>query len=169
MEKEEMKDTNTEFTDSNLKIYEVAFHIVPLVPEEMVGDEMNTIKNGLEKEGAIFISEESPKMRNLAYMISKTLDGHKHNFDKAYFGWVKFEMSPESILNVKDMLDKVKNILRFLIIETVRENTMSYAKPYFKKDVDGEEGVKREPEVVKELTAEDEELINKSIEELVKE
>ncbi|KKU26983.1 MAG: hypothetical protein UX39_C0005G0021 [Candidatus Magasanikbacteria bacterium GW2011_GWA2_46_17] len=114
------------------RIYEVGFHIVPSIPEEKLSSEMTAIKDVLEKNGAVFISEEFPKLKPLSYQMTKVL-GPKHlKFDTAYFGWVKFEMAPENIDIVKKALELSETILRFLIIKTVRESTLSVIKPAYR-------------------------------------
>ena len=114
------------------RIYEVGFHIVPSIPEEKLSSELTAIKDVLEKNGAVFISEEFPKLKPLSYQMTKVL-GPKHlKFDTAYFGWVKFEMAPENIDTVKKALELSETILRFLIIKTVRESTLSVIKPAYR-------------------------------------
>jgi len=86
------------------------------------------IKDLLESNGAAFISEEFPKLRHLSYTMTKVVGAKHLKFDTAYFGWMKFEMAPESVLAIKKVLDLNDNIVRFIIIKTVRENTLAVAK-----------------------------------------
>lgn len=118
------KADNKEKKDNNLSAYEVGYHIVPAVSEENLPNEVESIKNFLTKEGAEIISEEFPKMRELAYSIKKTMDGGKRDFDVAYFGWIKFDALETPVNNIKKFFDENKNILRFILIKTVRENTL---------------------------------------------
>jgi len=117
-------DTTTATTKEGMQVYELGFHIVPLISEENLAPEVETIKAMLEKHGATFISEDSPKMRPLAYPMHKKIEAVNHNFKSAYFGWVKFETSPSELIAIKSALDLNKNVLRFLLIKTVRENTL---------------------------------------------
>jgi ribosomal protein S6 len=111
-------------TEAETQIYEVGFHIVPTVEEGKLSDEVNSIKSLIEKNGGIFIAEEFPKNIHLAYIISKNIDGKIKKFNNAYFGWIKFEIKTDSIVNVKEALDLNKEILRYLIIKTVKESTL---------------------------------------------
>lgn len=121
----EKKDENKkEKGEGSLHAYEVGYHIVPAIPVENLANEVENIKNFLAKEGAVIISEEFPKMRELAYSISKTAGGIKRNFDTAYFGWIKFDAGEAPIAKIKKFFDENENILRFLLINTVRENTL---------------------------------------------
>jgi len=111
------------------RVYELGYHIVSSIPEEKLAAEVTVIKDVLEKSGAVVITEDFPKLKHLAYTMTKVI-GPKHSkYDTAYFGWVKFEMSPESIGTVKKLFESSETILRFLIIKTVRESTLTVIKP----------------------------------------
>lgn len=120
--------------DAETQIYEVGFHIVPSIEETNLGKEVDIIKSLIEKNGGAFISEEFPKKTTLAYTVFKNIDGKIQKFDTAYFGWIKFEMKTDSILNVKEETDLNKNVLRYLIIKTVRESTLTPSTLVFAKD-----------------------------------
>lgn len=120
MEKESSKD--------GVKVYEVGFHIAPFVSEENVAHEVSQIKEVLDKVKAEVISEDFPRLRALSYPITKVIKGDKKICDEAYFGWVKFEVSGDEIEAVKKAIEKIDNVIRFLLIETVKENTLYGAK-----------------------------------------
>ena len=124
-EKIELKETSDES-----RIYEVGFLIISSIPEETLPGEVGDIKGAIEKAGALFISEDYPKLTNLAYEMSKTVDNRKTRFQSAYFGWVKFETSAESIAEIKEGLKKNPNILRFIMIKTVRESTLAQRRSF---------------------------------------
>lgn len=151
--------------EKDLKIYEVGYHLVPLLSEEQLPAEVGSLKGAIEAQGGLFISEEFPKLRPLAYDIPKTVDGKKHHFNQGYFGWVKFEVAPGSVSAINKAFEKNAHVLRYILIETVRESTMSFIKPAYKKD-DTEKEVLPE---AKEITKEDEEKISKSIDSLIAE
>ncbi len=152
--------------NDDLEIYEVGFHILPNVAEFDLETEFSKIKDLiLEKEGTV-ITEEYPVLINLAYEISKKIETKNMHFDKAYFGFIKFEIVRENISEIKNKLDGFKNILRFLIIKTVRENTIFTPKQQlFKKDNKNSVVVNEEDKV--DIDEEAEVLIDKSIDELV--
>jgi ribosomal protein S6 len=150
-----------------LQVYELGFHILPMVAEEKLEQEVTNIKALIEKNGGFFIGEESfPKMMDLAYSMEKAIDNKKSDFNTAYFGWVKFETNPTSIEKIKENLDLNESILRFLLIKSVRESKMIsrkptvLARPYPEKPV--VKDVKKEPE---ELISEAQ--VDKAIDELV--
>lgn len=124
MEKKEEKENKKGKEEGGLHAYEVGYHIAPAVSAENLPSEVENIKNFLTKEGVAVISEEFPKIRELAYSISKAIGGAKRNFDTAYFGWIKFDAGEVPIARIKKFFDENENILRFLLINTVRENTL---------------------------------------------
>lgn len=116
---------NKEKNEENiLQVYEVGYHIVPAVPMENIANEVENIKNFLVKEGAEIISEEFPKILELSYSIKKSVGGMKRNFNTAYFGWIKFDAKENSTAKIKKFFDENENILRFLFIKTVKEDTL---------------------------------------------
>ncbi len=107
------------------KIYEVGYHLLSSIAEENVEKEVEKIKQILSAEKATIILEESAKLRPLAYSIKKGFGGVYKTYDQSYFGFIKFELPEES--KVEDIDKKLKandNVLRFILIKTVRENTM---------------------------------------------
>lgn len=120
MKKEE--DNNKE--EGLTQVYEVGYHIIPAVAIESLSNEVENLKNFLTKEGAVIISEDFPKIRELSFTMSKAIGGSKRKFDTAYFGWIKFNIDNASISKIKKFFDEYENILRFLLIKTVKENTL---------------------------------------------
>ena len=130
--------------DSEARIYEIGYHIVPTIPEEKLVGEVGAIKDILAKEKAAVIAEDFPKRRELAYTIKKSIAGKYQKFDTAYFGWVKFEVVPEGIHRIKDGFEKNANILRFILVETVRESTLLASQKIFVRRPEGEKHEKKE-------------------------
>jgi ribosomal protein S6 len=121
----------TEKTEANLnkKVYELGFHFISTVPEGEVPARFAEIKEIISKLGGTFISEQAPALQMLAYQMRKKLDNVYRRFDQAYFGWVKFESAPEAVVELKKILDLKDIVLRFIIVTTVRENTLVGSKP----------------------------------------
>ena len=148
------------------RIYEVGYLIVPTVPEERLGAEVTALKDILDRAKAIVISEEFPKMTNLAYAIRKAVAGKYHRFNTGYFGWIKFEVDAESAPAIDKELEKGENLLRYLLIKTARENTMS-PKSFMPK---GDRALAPKREVKKEDAVPVSEVeLEKSIEKLITE
>lgn len=150
----------------DVQVYEVGYHLLPSVPEEEVASEVAKIHSILSENGASVIAEGLPLLRQLAYAISKKIETKTLNFHKAYFGWIKFEMDRGQVENLKNKITDLPKILRFLIIKTVRENTMYSPKvPVFKKELSREDTA-TEGEVAAKTPATEAE-IDKSIDDLV--
>lgn len=118
-----------------VKVYEIGFHITPNVAEEDVERELSPIHDIISELGGSVISEGAPVMRPLSYEIAKKIENKTFKFSKAYFGWVKFEIDSSKTSNITSKLEVLPNILRFILVKTVRENTIHTPKiPMFKKD-----------------------------------
>ncbi len=143
-------------------VYEVGYLMVPSIAEENLGGEVTVFKDTLTDFGVTFISDEYPKMIELAYEMSRSIANKKQKFSYGYFGWVKFECTPEVAHAIKGMLEKNEKLIRYLLVKTVRENTMSTKRPY------GKEGSKRRhtPKAEESLPI-NEEVIDKEIDALV--
>lgn len=128
-------------------VYEVGYHMVPTIAEENLGEEVTILKDMLAENGANFISDEYPRLMELAYEMTRSIANKKQKFTTGYFGWVKFECTPEEAKTIKELLDKNEKLVRYLLIKTVRENTMSPKRTYTKQD-----NKKRIPSRVKETS-----------------
>ena len=74
----------------------------------------------------------------------KVIANVRNKFNTAYFGWIKFTMDSDKVLELKKKLDLDPNFIRFLILKTVKENTIAtkrfvgrdnvHKKPSTKKD-----------------------------------
>lgn len=150
--------------ESKMTVYEVGYLLIPTIAEENVGGEVTSLKDMLSTNGAQFISDEYPKMIELAYQMSRDIANKKNKFTTGYFGWVKFELPTENALTVKGNLDKNESIIRYLMIKTVRESTMSTKRTYTKDSAKRRTSATAE---VKPAEPIDEETIDKDIDALV--
>lgn len=160
------KEKKTNEKEDMLTVYEVSYLLLPSLAEEQVPAKMASIRDAVEKVGGEVISFENPILIDLAYPMTKVVLTVRTKCQKAYFGWMKFEMSKEGIEAVKKALDANDDVLRYLIIKTVRENTLVSGKMMLKK----EEQVKKLDETADEIPPEElstPEEIDKSIDDLV--
>jgi ribosomal protein S6 len=147
---------------SDRRIYEVGFHILPTVEESRLSETLVKIKDVLAEKGASVISEDFPKLRQLAFTMAKEIQGKSQKFNKAYFGSIKFELDREALAQIDNAIKSNPDILRYIIVKTVRENTVYYSKNAEAVKEEGEDKAAEKP--AKEVSAEE---IDKSIEELV--
>jgi len=120
----ELDEKNSAVWETNPKIYELGYLLVPTITEADVPAAFGNLKELVTSLGGISISEEMPKPMSLAYLMSKVIANVRHKFSSAYFGWLKFTMDAERIPELKKKLDLDVNLLRFLILKTVKENTI---------------------------------------------
>ncbi len=122
----EIKDKNDMSEDKIGRVYELGYLLVPTIEEENVPAVYGDLKDLLVTsfQGQI-IADDVPKLINLAYPMLKIIANSRHRFDTAYFGWIKFTMDSNQIVELKKKLDLDPNIIRFLIIKTVKENTIA--------------------------------------------
>ncbi|MEI7709689.1 MAG: 30S ribosomal protein S6 [bacterium] len=118
-------ETEMSSGDKNSKVYEVGYLLVPSIKEEDVAINYGNIKDVVASFGGEVISDEMPKMINLAYTMEKVTSNVRSKYKTAYFGWTKFTMAADQVVELKKKLDLDPNFVRFLIIKTIRENTIA--------------------------------------------
>lgn len=158
MEKEEKNEENL---DRETRIYELGYLLLPTVLEDKIQDEVSLIRDLIVENQAAVISEDAPKSRTLSYEMSKTISNKIIRFNSAHFGWIKFEAYPATNITIKDKLDKNNNILRFIIVKTVKEDILA-KKPIVNKKPLRKPALEKK---TKETVSEEE--MDKTIEELV--
>ena len=165
MEIEDVKEKSDSAT-----VYEISYLIFPSIAMEQVSSKAIALKEMLTSFGSVIISDENPSLIDLAYPMIRVVGTTRHKVTSSYFGWVKFEISSEGIEAVKKSLDANPEIVRYLIIKTVRENTLLNGKMKLQKE---DRGKKEEiesvtenvvPEAIKESMPEE---TDKSIDDLV--
>lgn len=156
-----MKDTVIEAENlKEPKIYELGYLLSPLVPEASKDAEVATlILSHIEAKGGEVLSQTAPVLKKLAYKISKTINHKKTSVADAYFGAVKFTVTPDKVEAIKQAVDKQDTIVRTLLIETSLQADVPIPKEVVAAVA--EEGVVEDKEVPNNET------IDKEIEELL--
>ena len=155
-----------ESEEANSRIYEVGYLLVPTVSEENMPVNCGNLKDLIVSMSGEIIFDEMPKMITLAYAMSKVVQNVRSKFDSAYFGWIKFEINPDKILELKKKLGLDPNIIRFLILKTVRENTIA-AKRFIHKDYKRKTSTARKDRQNDSVAPIDREKIDKEIDAMV--
>ena len=133
-----MKTSEQEDVKNN--IYEIGCLFVPVISDKDVLNEVSNIKSLLEGLKCEFLSGDGPNMKELAYPMKKIMAGDKHLFKEAYFVWLKFTADSDKMEALKKDLDKYENILRYILIKTVKEDILvSNQKKVFAKVQDEKE------------------------------
>lgn len=110
------------------RIYEVGYHIVSSVKEEDLDAVVGTMRNVIEKAGGTFIAEGAPVLMKLAYPMEAREGDRNVEYDRAYFGWIKFEANLGVAEALDDVLKRDVTILRHIVFRTVREETRARIK-----------------------------------------
>lgn len=116
---------NDILTEGNSRVYELGYILVPTLSEEEIPVTFGNLKELISSFGGVAISDEMPKILTLAYPMVKVIANMRNKFKTGYFGWIKFTMDSDKVLLLKKKLDLDPNIVRFLILKTVKENTIN--------------------------------------------
>jgi ribosomal protein S6 len=164
-----MEKVEKQEKEGGVQVYELGYHIVSTVAEENVPKEVETLKATVLSDGGSLVSVGEPKLINLAYSMTKSVADIKKKFNTAYFGWIKFETKSELIPMIKKAVDQNPHILRYLLIKTVRENTLYTPKLNSVKIGEKEAPKAKKSIKTDEVKATSVEDIDKSIDELIAE
>ena len=120
--------TDSSEVENLSRIYEVGYHIVPTVKEEEVEGVVASIRAHIERAGGTFITEGAPVLTRLSYNIEAREGDRNVQYDRGYFGWIKFEAGTEIVELLESALKADRNILRCLVFRTIREETRARIK-----------------------------------------
>lgn len=136
-----------------LRIYEIGYHVLPSVKEEDVEKVVSSIRSSIEKQMGTFIAEGSPALVRLAYPITGVEAGKRIEFDRGYFGWLKFEAPIAAAQALAEELKQNKTILRHILFQTVREDTRAKLKAPTLREVRRTDVIKSSPKRDDEVSA----------------
>lgn len=122
------KKIDTASEDAVTRVYEAGYHIIPTVKDEDVEKIVSEIRSEIEKIGGSFIAEGAPTMTKLAYVMEKREGERYVAYDRAYFGWIKFESATSGAAELTAFLNGNAQILRSMVFKTVREDTRAKIK-----------------------------------------
>ena len=126
----EKAETTKKVKNDELKTYELAYLLSPLVAADAVAEAVNTeIKHWLKKAGAEVKSEVAPYSRELAYKIKKVVEHKGSTFREAYFGAIYFTCEPGQMPMIEEGLKKSALIIRHLIMILPNRAFLPPAKP----------------------------------------
>lgn len=145
-------------------LYEVGYHLVPSIVEDEVGTEVARIREAIESRDGNVASEEWPKEMALAYGIEHESGRKRTSHDRAYFGWIRFEMGQEHITALEEALGSMDTVLRYIVVKVPRESTRPRKKraprSVLKKEPKTEEKPKEDTAAAEEIDREIEKLVS---------
>ena len=122
LESNPMTKNNETIVDS--RVYEISFIFDNKLEEGTALEKGNAIKQSIATLGGSFISEETPYLRELAYEMIRVQNNINVRFNVGYFGWIKFEMDADKVKEFEKALKLDEQLVRYLVVNTVRENTV---------------------------------------------
>lgn len=125
-----LENTQSSQEETNGRVYELAYIFVPTLDEAMIEESFNSLRDLLITHKVEVISHDAPRSIELAYEMSRTIQNKKTWFSEGYFGWIKFEAEASVVKEINDILMRDEKIIRFMIVKTVRENTIFSKKAY---------------------------------------
>lgn len=134
MEKENATPSKIANKTDSSKIYELGYILVSSLPDEKIADEVTSLKDLLVTNGAEIVSSEDPILIDLAYSMTKVVSTQRQKYGRGYFGWIKFEGEGDALAAIKKVLDLSGTMLRYLIVKTVRENTLLNGKMVLRQE-----------------------------------
>lgn len=140
-----------------MQVYELGYLILPSIPEDGLDVIVERINEAITKAGGNLLDGEAPIKHDLAYTMTKTVSASRYVVNDAYVGWQKFEMEPAGLSQIKTTVEKMDEILRFLLIKVPRETSFTFAKAIemmAKDEGDKDESVAEEAGEVKEAAVE---------------
>jgi ribosomal protein S6 len=143
-------------------VYEVGYILVPTLSVAEAEEVASKIRALVGKE---VLKEEAPRNMSLAYVIERSRAGKREKYGEGYFGFIKFESEKEPIPAIAEALRNNQSVLRYLLIETVREDINRRA--VFASDRLEGETIKKPQAAVEEKVEVSEEELDKSIDALV--
>lgn len=137
------------------KLYEVGFLLSPALVDESLNAAVDKLNAAITNNGGEVTLSGTPEMRELAYSITKEINRKKHQFDKAYFGWIRFLASPSEVSKINDLIDSDDDVVRFILItaKKVKPNTKAPRKAARKPKAETGEAKADEKEIDQELDA----------------
>lgn len=114
------------------RVYEIGFLLSPAVREEDLDARVSELKDIITEKSGTIIAEGRPEFIDIAYEMIKVIENKNIRFRQGYFGWLKFNLTPDLLKVVTELFEKNQFIIRFLITKTVSENTVISKKPLSK-------------------------------------
>jgi ribosomal protein S6 len=107
----------------------------------------------IEKGGGSFIAEGAPGLQKLAYPMGAREGEKLIEYDRGYFGWLKFEASTAVAKELTQTLSTNPAILRSMVFRTVREDTRARMKAPTLREVKRTDTIRSAPREMEKPTS----------------
>lgn len=109
--------------------YELSFWFSSQLNEKEAEEAFNNLIKEIETLKGVMIFSQAPQLNPLAYQIKKD----KKSYSNAYFGFIRFTLSKESLLILKEKFRFNKDIIRYLIIKGAEKKKSPLSSSIFNK------------------------------------
>jgi ribosomal protein S6 len=116
-------------SETNTRLYELGFILVPTTPESEVPEKVELLKSLIKGVEGSVVKEGVPEFIDLAYTMERSVGSKKYKYSQGYFGFIKFETSPEMLEALKKALDGQLDVVRYILLKTNPENGIVFKKP----------------------------------------
>jgi ribosomal protein S6 len=151
------------------RIYEIGYHVVPTKKEDEIEGVVSAIRGVVEQAGGSFIAEGAPSLTKLSYSISSSAGGKQMEYDRGYFGWIKFEAPVSAAATLESALKQNNDIIRSVLFQTVREETRARFKTQGVREVKRGDVIRSAPRAEEVAAPVSEEDLEKAIEDITAE
>lgn len=91
-----------------MKTYELSYIISPEITSEESSAKAKEIETAIQSREGTILKQSSPIAKTLSYPIAKRASG--------FFGVLEFNLEPEKLLELKEILEKDTKIVRHMLI-----------------------------------------------------
>lgn len=135
------------------RVYEIGYHISPATKEGEVDTVVSEVRSMIEGAGGAFIAEGAPSLMKLAYAIPAREGGKWVEYDRGYFGWIKFESPVSAAAVLETALKDHVAVMRSILFQTIREETRARFRAPTLREVKRTDTLKAAPRVAEESAA----------------
>ena len=115
--------------ENDNRTYELGFLLAPTVAEAHVPALVETLTQAITSAGGTVHASGAPEFIDLAYTMERHIASKRAKYSQAYFGWIKFDTAPESLVGLKKTFDGMADLIRYILVKTSVENTVVFKKP----------------------------------------
>lgn len=116
-------------SEKTTRLYELGFILVPTMSEPEVPAKVDALKGLITGLEGVIASEGNPEFIDLSYTMEKTVGSKKSTYSQGYFGWIKFDVTPDALVALKKAFDGDADLLRYILVKTSAQNTIVFKKP----------------------------------------
>ncbi len=119
-ESNKQTDETRDDESSELRVYELGFHLDPELPTEEVKKAYQAMRELIAGKGTI-VAEGEPEKIQLSYTIFRQETAGRRDFDSAYFSWIVYETSAENHSDVLVAANADTRVIRFIDLLTTKD------------------------------------------------